>query len=361
MNLVRNLVQSRRPKQKRSLTTPRELVALGLVPPDHLAAVTRAAETLPVAITREMVDLIDTTDRDDPIARQFVPDPRENILSEAELGDPIGDRSHSPVAGIVHRYPDRVLLMPVMTCPVYCRFCFRREAVADSLLAPDALARALDYIRDHEEIWEVILSGGDPLILSPKRLGDIVGALDKIDHVGVIRIHSRVPVVAPERITGALLDSLECETAVYVVLHCNHARELAPAARRAVKAITGAGIPMLSQSVLLKGINDDEASMTELMRALTALRIKPYYLHHGDLAKGTGHFRTTLAAGRSLMRSLRGTLSGLCQPTYVLDIPGGHGKSPVGPEYLRAAPDGGWVVEDWRGNSHYYGDETGSD
>jgi lysine 2,3-aminomutase len=354
MNVVRNIVRV-------PLTTPQELVTQGLVPPDHLEAISQAAETLPVAITGQMAGLIEADDRNDPIARQFVPDPRENIAGEAELGDPIGDQSHSPVPGIVHRYPDRVLLMPVMTCPVYCRFCFRREAVANSLLAPDALDRALDYIRDHKEIWEVILSGGDPLILSPRRLGDIIQALDKIDHVGVIRIHSRVPVVAPERVTEPLLASLATETALYVVLHCNHARELAPAAQVAIKAIVTAGIPMLSQSVLLKGINDDEASMTALMRALTSLRIKPYYLHHGDLARGTGHFRTTLEAGRSLMRSLRGKLSGLCQPTYVLDIPGGHGKSPVGPEYLRAAPDGRWMIEDWRGNSHPYDDETGSD
>jgi len=207
----------------------------------------------------------------------------------------------------------------------------------------------LDYIRARPEIWEVILTGGDPLILSPRRLAEIVQALDAIPHVGVIRLHTRVPVVEPARITGELIAALKSDKAVYVVLHANHPRELTATAVAACRRIVDTGIPMLSQSVLLKGVNDDAATLEQLFRCFVRHRIKPYYLHHADLAPGTGHFRTTIAEGQALMRQLRGRVSGLCQPEYVLDIPGGHGKVPVGPSYL----DGN-TVEDWRGAHHAY-------
>jgi len=306
-----------------------------------------------------MARLINPTDPDDPIARQFVPDQAEAIVSPDELRDPIGDNNHSPVKGIVHRYPDRVLLTPIHTCPVYCRFCFRREVVGDGVLSNDALNTAIDYIRNHKEIWEVILSGGDPLILSPRRLGQIIEALDAIDHVAVIRIHTRVPAADPSRVTDQLVSSLKQSTPVYVILHCNHARELSTEACDAIARLVNAGHPMLSQTVLLKGVNDDAATMEALMRALVCNRIKPYYLHHGDMAQGTKHFRTTIAVGRSLMKQLRGALSGVAQPTYVLDIPGGHGKAPIGPCYIQ--PDAGesnWKVEDWKGGRHAYCDSV---
>ena len=221
---------------------------------------------------------------------------------------------------------------------------------------PDELSAAIDYIRDHEEIWEVIVSGGDPLILSPRRLAGLMEALEAIDHVKVIRIHTRVPVADPDRITPELVAALRRRTAVYVTLHCNHARELTPRACGAIARLVDAGLPMLSQTVLLRGVNDDAAALEALMRALVSNRVKPYYLHHADLARGTGHFRTTIAAGRALMKRLRGRLSGIAQPTYVLDIPGGHGKAPIGPCYVAAAEDGCWSVEDWRGRRHDYRD-----
>lgn len=313
----------------------------------------------PHLLTDHLAGLIDPDDPDDPVARQFVFDPREVEATAAERGDPIGDAAHSPLPGIVHRYRDRVLLTPVMTCPAYCRFCFRREAVGEGALGEDALEDALAYIRDREEIWEVILSGGDPLILSPRRLSRILAALDAIPHVETIRIHSRVPVADPERITGALVAALDVDTPVWVVLHCNHARELVPEARAACARLVRAGIPMLSQTVLLRGVNDDAATLDVLFRALVRCRVKPYYLHHADLARGTGHFRTTLAEGRALAAALRGSLSGLALPTYVLDIPGGHGKVPAGPCYLE--PDGspgGWIVRDPAGNPHAYRDDA---
>jgi lysine 2,3-aminomutase len=288
-----------------------------------------------------------------------VPDAAELDVWPQERADPIGDDAHSPVAGIVHRYPDRVLLKPVHVCAVYCRFCFRREMVGRRpALSRAELAAALDYIRAHSEIWEVILTGGDPLVLSPRRLCEIVKALAGMAHVKVIRVHTRVPVVEPERITSELIRALKSSgKATYVALHVNHARELSERARAACARFVDAGIPMLSQSVLLRGVNDDAATLGELMRALVECRIKPYYLHHGDLAPGTSHWRTDIDEGQALMRALRGRLSGLCQPIYVLDIPGGHGKSPIGPGYLERVGTNGaahYQIEDFNGRRHAY-------
>jgi lysine 2,3-aminomutase len=241
----------------------------------------------------------------------------------------------------VHRYPDRVLFKLVHVCAVYCRFCFRREMVGPgkaTALSSDAYRGALDYIRAHREIWEVILTGGDPLMLSPRRLAEIMADLAAIDHVRIIRIHTRVPVADPARISAEMIAALRVKgAATWVALHANHAKELADKARAACAAMIDAGIPMVSQTVLLRGVNDNAAALEALMRAFVECRIKPYYLHHGDLAPGTAHLRTTLAEGRELMRALRGRVSGLCQPEYVLDIPGGHGKAPVGPNYLSHA------------------------
>jgi lysine 2,3-aminomutase len=325
-----------------------------LVPRERVNALAEVAGRYAVAITPAMTDLIDRGDPDDPIARQFVPDARELEQQPAEHGDPIGDNAFSPVEGIVHRYPDRVLLKIVDACAVYCRFCFRREMVGPGRggLSPAALATALDYIRGHPQIWEVVLSGGDPLILSARRLSDIVTRLAAVAHVKVIRVHTRVPVVAPERISAALIRALRVpEKATFVVLHVNHPRELSEKARAACARLVDAGVPMLAQSVLLRGVNDDVETLGALLRALVECRIKPYYLHHADLAPGTAHLRTTIAEGQDLMRALRGRYSGLCQPTYVLDIPDGHGKSPIGPNYLS---DDGGTIEDFNGRRHAY-------
>jgi lysine 2,3-aminomutase len=339
-----------------------DLVAAGLAPPGALTELERVAARYAVSLTPDLGGLIDPADPHDPIARQFVPDRAELDRQAGESADPIGDDAHSPVEGIVHRYPDRVLLKLAYVCAVYCRFCFRREMVGPGrrrALAGAALGAALAYIRDHEEIWEVILTGGDPLILSARRLGEVMGALALVDHVKVVRIHTRVPIAAPALVTAAVTRALKAfGKATYVVLHANHPRELAPAARTACARLVDAGIPMLSQSVLLRGVNDDPATLEALMRALVECRIKPYYLHHGDLAPGTSHLRTTIAHGQALLRTLQGRISGLCQPAYMLDIPGGHGKSPIGPSYIRAAPatpDGQcFEVEDFKGGRHIY-------
>jgi lysine 2,3-aminomutase len=334
-----------------------DLVEAGLIAPEQLDEVRRVAAQFSVALTDEVAALIDPGDPADPIAAQFVPSAAELDTADEEHVDPIGDERWSPVPGIVHRYPDRVLLKPSLLCPVYCRFCFRREQIGakGSVLDGAALARAYDYIRSHPEIWEVIVTGGDPFLLAPRRIMAIVRTLAAIEHVQVIRFHTRVPVVDPDRVNAALVKALAAEKAVYVVIHANHPRELTAAAKAAVNRLTRAGIPMLSQSVLLRGVNDEVAVLEQLFRALVAMRVKPYYLHHPDLARGTAHFRGGIGAGQNLMRALRGRASGLCQPTYVLDIPGGHGKVPIGPTWVRRQQNGeSWTVEDCRGACHPY-------
>lgn len=336
-----------------AIRTASELVAAGLVGEDRRVALEKVAARYAVAITPAIAELIDPADPDDPIARQFVPDARELDSRPVELSDPIGDDAHSPVEGIVHRYPDRVLLKLVSVCAVYCRFCFRREAVGPgrATMSRSALAAALDYMRSKPQIWEVILTGGDPLVLSSRRLRNIVAELAAIDHVKVIRVHTRLPIAAPDRVTPALARALRCDKASFVVLHANHPRELTVPARAAIARFVDAGIPVLSQSVLLRGVNDDVETLGALMRALVECRVKPYYLHHADLAPGTAHLRTTITEGQALMRALHGRYSGLCQPTYVLDIPAGYGKSPIGPRYLNADCTS---VEDFNGRRHTY-------
>jgi lysine 2,3-aminomutase len=348
----------------RSLRKSAELAARGLVPKARAAALERVAERYAVAITPAMVELIDPADPADPIARQFVPDLAELIVSPEERADPIGDQRLSPIKGIVHRYPDRVLLKPLHACPVYCRFCFRREQVGPEgeVLTAEELAKALDYIRARPEIWEVIVTGGDPFLLSPRRLSEIVRALDEIEHVQVIRFHTRVPVVDPGRVSARLVAALASEKALYVAIHANHPRELTPEFRASCRRLAQVGIALLGQTVLLKGVNDDASVLENLFRGLVAARVKPYYLHHPDLARGTGHFRVELRKGQALMRALRGRVSGLCQPSYVLDLPSGFGKVPVGPCYAAAAQEGeGWIVEDFGGGRHRYPPVNGSE
>lgn len=342
----------------RPLRTPHELVEADLLPRERLAEIERVAERYAIAVTPTMTDLIDRNDPDDPIARQFIPDASELTLTPEERDDPIGDLPHSPVEGIVHRYPDRVLLKAVHVCPVYCRFCFRREMVGPQglgTLAPEAMQKAFAYIEDHPEIWEVILTGGDPLVLSPRRLAEISERLAAIDHVKVVRFHTRVPVVEPERIDEALIAALKASgKATYVALHANHPREMTEAARAACARLIDAGVVMVSQSVLLRGVNDDPDTLAALMRAFVETRIKPYYLHHPDLAPGTSHFRLSIAEGQALVVGMRGKLSGLCQPTYILDIPGGHGKAVIGTGGVTERGDGCYAVSDFRGREHDY-------
>jgi lysine 2,3-aminomutase len=335
-----------------------DLARAGLVDAAQVPDLERVAARYAVAVPPALADLIDRSDPLDPIARQFIPQPAELDQRPEDLPDPIGDAVHSPVEGIVHRYPDRVLLKAIHTCPVYCRFCFRREVVGPGgmgSLTANELESALAYIAAHPAIWEVILTGGDPLILSPRRLSEISKRLAAMDHVKVLRLHTRVPVAQPELINEELLSALrESGKSVYIALHANHAREFSEPARRACARIQESGIAMVSQTVLLRGVNDDPDTLATLMRTFVENQIKPYYLHHPDLAPGTSHFRLTIEEGIAIVGALRGRLSGLCQPTYVLDIPGGYGKVPIDSHHVVRRPDGSYKVTDPEGREHRY-------
>jgi lysine 2,3-aminomutase len=344
-------------KQSAALRTASELIAFGLAPNEQRRAIEEISKVYATAVTETIANLIDRNDPADPIARQFIPDPAELIRHPEEMDDPTGDEAFMPVKGIVHRYPDRVLLKLLHICPVYCRFCFRRMAVGQGDSAPlssQALDEAIKYIAEHPAIWEVILTGGDPLTLSLRRLAEVMRRLRVIAHVKILRLHTRVPVADPEKVTRDLpAILLSSGKTVYVALHANHPRELSEPARAACARLIDAGISMVSQSVLLAGVNDNIDTLAALMRAFVEARIKPYYLHQLDPAPGTAHFRVPIERGQELMRQLHGRVSGLCQPHYVLDIPGGYGKSPIGPNYLtELAPPGVYEILDYQGRPH---------
>jgi len=354
---------SRRPA--RTLKSPDDLVAAGLVAASRRGELEAVGARYAMALTPAVARLIDRNDPADPIARQYVPDARELVRDPAENSDPIGDALKSPLPGLVHRYRDRVLIKLVSVCAVYCRFCFRREMVGPGAgaLGEADFAAALDYVRARPEIWEVVLTGGDPLMLSARRLAETTRALAAIPHVRVLRWHTRLPVAAPERVTKAMAEALTRghDKTVYVALHANHPRELTRQARAACRRLIDRGAAMVSQSVLLRGVNDDADTLEALMRAFVETRVKPYYLHHGDLAPGTAHLRTTVAEGQALMRELRRRLSGLALPTYVIDIPGAHGKVPIGPAYLAERPEGGYEIVDPEGIARAYEDRIAGD
>ncbi len=309
------------PKLAATLRQPAELVERGLAKAADLADLERVAARYAIAVTPDIAGLIDTENPDDPIARQFIPSALELVSTSGENADPIGDDAHSPVTGIVHRYPDRVLFKLVHVCAVYCRFCFRREMVGPgkaSALSEAAYREALQYIRERTEIWEVILTGGDPLMLSPRRLSEIMADLAAIDHVKIVRIHTRVPVAAPARIDEDMVEALRVDGATtWIAVHANHPRELSDAARAACARLADAGIPLVSQTVLLRGVNDDAA----VLEALDAgLRRKPdqallpasWRSGAGDGASAHHHRRGPGADAPPARPRLRPVPAGIC-------------------------------------------------
>lgn len=334
-----------------ALTSLESLEAAGLTDLSDRAVLGRVADSFRVRISPAMAGIAS-----EGVRAQFVPDPREVQVRPEELADPIGDDAHRPVPGLTHRYPDRAILHATGICEVYCRFCFRRETVGETgHLGEAEFDAVLDYLRANPAVREVIFTGGDPLVLSARRLGGMLDRLEALGTLELVRFHTRVPLVAPERVTAALVEVLDRELPVWMVVHTNHPDEITDAAAGALRRLNRAGVPMLSQTVLLRGVNADPEVLEALFRKLIRHRVKPYYLHHPDLAKGTGHFRLTLEEGRAIVAALRGRLTGIAQPTYVLDIPGGHGKVPVGPDWLRrAGPD--WIVTDPQGRDHPYSD-----
>ncbi|MEE2661783.1 MAG: lysine-2,3-aminomutase-like protein [Pseudomonadota bacterium] len=340
-----------------TLRTSRQLRAANLILENEISAIDAVRAKYTVAIPESVVSLIDQSNPNDPIARQFVPSPAELKVTDDEAQDPIGDLTHSPMPGLVHRYPDRVLLTPTLSCPVYCRYCFRRDRVGRSEGAPNRkeLDAAIRYIECTLSIREVILTGGDPLSLSDKRLEDILNRVVSIRHIQHVRIHTRFPIVVPKRVTNTLIKALQTKLPIWLVLHTNHPKELTSEVGMACAKLSNGGVPLLSQSVLLKGVNDDVEVLAELMRSLVRLKIKPYYLHHPDRAQGTAQFRISIETGKKLVKALRGRISGLCQPNYVVDIPGGHGKVLVDSAY-RSTDGNTWILENFEGRSHKYND-----
>ncbi len=333
----------------KSLRTPEDFLTAGLST-ESLETLTDIHTHFAFAITPAVQETL-STKLNDPVALQYVPQKEELNIQAFELSDPIGDDAHLKSPGVVHRYPDRCLIKISNICPVYCRFCFRKEKIGpgSEALGPKERALAYDYISTHPEIWEVILTGGDPLILNPHLLTEVIQALSKISHVKIIRIHTRVPVTDPSRISDNLLAALKTPKMLIIAIHANHTQEFSEQAKTALGKIRMAGIPMVSQSVLLKNINDNAETLSELMRTFMENGVKPYYLHHLDPARGTSHFHVPIEKGQEIMKQLRGHLSGLCQPTYVIDIPGGFGKSPLGPNYLSSEKT---LIKDFRGKEH---------
>jgi lysine 2,3-aminomutase len=315
-------------KPDKTLRSADELIASGLVNSAEKTALDSVASRYAIAITPIMASLIKHDAGADPIGLQFLPSSRELILAPDENSDPIADKKHEVSPGLIHRYPDRVLIKVISACPVYCRFCFRKETVgpnADAAMDADQIARALRYIVRHREISEVIFTGGDPFMLSGSRIAKLTEQLSAIDNVKILRWHTRVPVVDPARIDDAFVRALRAPgKAVYAGLHINHAREMTLEAKAACARIVDAGIPMLSQTVLLKGVNDSVEALESLLRILIENRIKPYYLHQMDKAPGTAHFRVGIAEGQNLMRQLRDRMTGLAIPAYVADGPDGR-------------------------------------
>jgi lysine 2,3-aminomutase len=344
---------------EKTLRSAADLVMAGFAEAQHADMLNAVAERYAVAITPAMTALIDPHAPADPIARQFVPTIAELDTHPAELSDPIGDFAKSPVPGIVHRYPDRVLLKIVGVCPVYCRFCFRREMVgpdAGHNLTETELDEALAYIRATPAVWEVILTGGDPFMLSARRVRALMQALDTIPHVKIVRWHTRVPVVSPKLVTTEFVEALTAtKKTVVVALHANHRRELTDDAREALTRLSKSGVALLSQTVMLRGINDDTPALETLMRAFVEARVLPYYIHHGDLAPGTGHFRVPVARGIAIVRDLNDRLSGTARPDYVLDLPGAFGKVSLLSSDVRLIP-GGCEIYDTEGRIHIYRD-----
>lgn len=339
------------PRWQRQLVTGARdveaLVARGLVSSSDAPGLVAVVERYQMLVSDYYLSLIDPTDPDDPIRKQALPDVAELVERSGERADPIGDAAHGQAGILVHRYPDRALLFPTFRCPMFCRYCFRKVALNDEpIRLRQRLDAALDYIAAHPGIHEVILSGGDPLMLSTPRLGELLGRLRAIASVRRVRIHTRFPVTLPMRVDDALAATLGAARPIYVVTHFNHPRELTPEATAAIERLVRAGVVVLNQTVLLAGVNAEVEVLAALMEGLVDRQVRPYYLHHPDLTVGTQHFRVSIDAGLALVAALRGRLTGLGWPTYVIDIPGGGGKVPLDSGFVRRGEAAGewWLT-----------------
>ena len=311
---------------------------------------------LRMAITPYYLSLINPDDPADIIRKQSVPTEMELFKAEEDLYDPLHEQAYSPVPGLIHRYPDRVLLIVTNQCAMYCRHCTRRRFVGqrDREMPAPQIDKAIEYIRENAVIRDVVISGGDPLLLPDKRLESLLIKLREISHIEIIRIGTRTPVVLPQRITKKLVGMLKKYHPIWVNTHFNHPREITPEAKKACEMLVDAGIPVGNQTVLMAGINDCVQTMRSLMHELVKVRVRPYYIYQCDLSIGISHFRTSIAKGLEIIEGLQGHTSGLCVPTYVIDAPGGGGKVPITPNYLVSVDGHRTYLKNFEGSLFYY-------
>lgn len=333
---------------KETITNPEELAKVLDV---DIEEITRVHQEFPLRVNPYYLGLIQ--EKGDPIWKQVIPDIHEIVSDGFE--DPLAEEEDSPVPSVVHRYPDRVLFYVSYMCPVYCRFCTRKRKVGDPRSIPkNAVEMGLEYIRYHPEVRDVIVSGGDPLMLADRKIESILNGLRAIEHVEIIRIGSRVPVTLPQRITPELCDILKKYHPLYLNTHFNHPREITPQSKKACAMLADAGIPLGNQSVLLKGVNDDAAVMKELVQKLLTIRVRPYYIYQADLVMGTEHFRTSVQKGLEIIGALRGHTSGLAVPHYVIDAPGGGGKIAIIPNPIVSFDNNEIVLKNYEGKVYRY-------
>ena len=338
------------------LTTLADLEARMTLTPEERAGCLFAPGKLAMAITPHFFNLIDRDDPNCPIRRQVIPRIEESVVSPGESPDPVGEDADMPVKGIVHRYPDRVLFLVTDRCAAYCRYCTRSRLVSNAQqydFHPD-LEAGLAYIAAHPEIRDVLLSGGDPLLLSDDKLDKLLGRLRAIPHLEVIRIGSRIPVFLPQRITPALAESLRRHGPIWINIHTNHPRECTLELAAACERLALAGVPLGNQSVLLRGVNDDPEIMRELVHRLLKMRVRPYYLYACDLIEGSEHLRAPVAKGLEIIRSLRGHTTGFAVPQFVIDAPGGGGKIPISPDYTEGVREGWLELRNYEGQRSSY-------
>ena len=341
---------------KNCFKTRESLEGIVALTPDEREGIEYCGQKLTMAIPPYFVSLIDPDNPNCPIRRQCIPTRQELRSGPGELADPCGEDKDSPIRGLVHRYPDRVLFLVSDQCAMYCRHCTRSRILKDSRrqFNSSTYDEALHYIREHKDVRDVLVSGGDPFLLNDSLLEYLLQGIKSIPHVEFVRIGTRVPVSLPQRVTPALLRMLKKYAPLWISIHCNHPQELSPRVREACGALADAGIPLGSQTVLLKGINDDPSTMKMLMHALLKIRVRPYYLYQCDPVVGTRHFRATIESGLTIMESLQGFTSGYAVPTFVLDAPGGGGKIPLNPNYIVRSEDGRYILKNYAGELFYY-------
>ena len=348
-------------QMRHRLTDVADLKRVLTLTPEEEEGVARALQHLRMAITPYFASLLDPQNPGCPLRRQVVPTTQELVIGQADMADPLSEDEHSPVPGLVHRYPDRVLVLVTDQCAAYCRHCTRRRLVGakQQVMGLEQMDRVVRYVAEHTEVRDVLISGGDPLIMSDRHIEYLLARLRAIPHVEIIRLGTRVPVYLPQRITPELVEMLRRYHPLYINIHFNHPAEVTPEVKQACARLVDAGIPLGSQTVLLRGINDCPHIMKRLMQRLLTIRVRPYYLYQCDLAPGTEHFRTSVSAGIRIIEALRGHTTGYAVPTFVIDAPGGGGKVPVNPEYIISRSRKGVIMRNYEGKVFVYPEKNG--